>query len=189
MQFIGLYKISQHQRRFSNECVFEDKTKIEAKQDNKTKRMEGWKDKVLHGQYPKRTGALEVSSWDWLKRGWMKKETEGMLMAAQDQALPTRNYKVRVMKEQGSSKCRMCGQRDETIMHILSECEKLAQGSTERDMTGWLQPYIGNCVICMDSTEIRTGMGYKNWYTTMRSKCWKTMISRSCGISASALTG
>ena len=103
------------------------KTKIDMKQDNKTSRMEGWKDKVLHGQYPKRTYELAVSSWDWLKTGWMKKETEGMLMAAQDQALPTKSYKVKIMKEQGSSSCRMCGQRDETIMHILSECEKLAQ--------------------------------------------------------------
>ena len=114
------------------DAFLKDKTKIETKQDNKTKRMEGWKDKVLHGRYPKRTDELEANSWDWLKTGWMKKETEGMLMAAQDQALPTRYYKVRVMKEQGSSKCCMCGQRDETIMHILSECEKLAQGEYKK---------------------------------------------------------
>ena len=41
------------------------------------------------------------------------KETEGMLLAAQDQALPTRNYMVTIMKKQGSEKCRMCGARDE----------------------------------------------------------------------------
>ena len=109
------------------DIFLKEKTKAETKQENKSNRMNGWKNKVLHGQYPGKTDDLEVSSWDWLKTGWLKKETEGMLMAAQDQALPTRNYKVKVMKEEGSSKCRMCGQRDETIMHILSECEKLAQ--------------------------------------------------------------
>jgi len=36
----------------------------------------------------------------WLKSGWLKKETEGLLLPAQDQALPTRNYKVAIMKEQ-----------------------------------------------------------------------------------------
>ena len=53
-------------------------------------------------------------------------------MAAQDQALPTRNYKVTIMKEEGSKKCRMCGERDETVMHIISECEKLAQGEYKK---------------------------------------------------------
>jgi hypothetical protein len=62
----------------------------------------------------------------------MKKETEGLLLAAQDQALLTRNYQVSVMKEAGSKKCRMCGARDETVMHILSECEKLAQGEYKK---------------------------------------------------------
>ena len=29
-------------------------------------------------------------TWQWLQRGELKKETEGMIMAAQDQALRTR---------------------------------------------------------------------------------------------------
>ena len=48
-------------------------------------------------------------------------------MTAQDQALPSRSQKVKIMKEQGTSKCRMCGSSEESVMHILSECEKLAQ--------------------------------------------------------------
>jgi len=56
---------------------------------------------------------MKTCSWKWLKSGWLKKETEGLLLAAQDQALPTRNYKVAIMKEQGSKKCRMCNARDE----------------------------------------------------------------------------
>jgi hypothetical protein len=79
-----------------------------------------------------KTEELEISSWKWLTTGWMKKETEGLLLAAQDQALLRRDYQVLVMKEAGSKKCRMCGARDETVMHILSECEKLAQGEYKK---------------------------------------------------------
>ena len=48
-------------------------------------------------------------------------------MAAQDQALATRNYKFTILKEQNTKKCRMCNERGETVMHILSKCPKLAQ--------------------------------------------------------------
>lgn len=95
--------------------------------EQKKKKMENWMGKALHGQYPTKTDEMNISSWRWLKTGYMKKETEGFLMAAQDQALPTRNYKVTIMKQVGTKKCRMCGERDETVMHILSECSKLAQ--------------------------------------------------------------
>ena len=35
--------------------------------------------------------------------------------------------KARIDKTQQSSKCRFCGDRDETINHIISECSKLVQ--------------------------------------------------------------
>jgi len=66
---------------------------------------------------------MKTFSWDWLNSGWLKKETEGLLLAAQDQVLATRNYKVALMKEQGSKRFRMCNARDKTMMHILSKCE------------------------------------------------------------------
>ena len=34
---------------------------------------------------------------------------------------------MRIDKTQQNSKCRLCGERDETINHIISECSKLAQ--------------------------------------------------------------
>ena len=114
------------------DSFIKDKTAVEFKKDSVAERTDGWKGKALHGQYPKKVEEMETQSWDWLRCGWLKKETEGMILAAQDQALPTRNYKVAVMKEQGSKKCRMCGERDETVMHILSECEKLAQGEYKK---------------------------------------------------------
>ena len=35
--------------------------------------------------------------------------------------------KARIDKTQQNSKCRLCGDRDETINHIISECSKLAE--------------------------------------------------------------
>ena len=61
-------------------------------------------------------------SWNWIRTGELKKETEGLIFAAQDQALRTNAIKANV-----SSKCRMCGSHDETVQHILCSCPKLAQ--------------------------------------------------------------
>ena len=38
----------------------------------------------------------------------------------------TNHIKARIDKTQQNSKCRLCGDRDETINHIISECSKLA---------------------------------------------------------------
>ena len=48
-------------------------------------------------------------------------------MAAQDNAIMTSHIKARIDKTQQNSICRLCGNRDETINHIISECSKLAQ--------------------------------------------------------------
>ena len=75
-----------------------DKTAVEMKAERLNERTEGWKKKALHGHYPRKVEGNETHSWNWLKSGWLKKETEGLISAAQDQALPTRNYKVTIMK-------------------------------------------------------------------------------------------
>ena len=48
-------------------------------------------------------------------------------MAAQNSAIRTNHIKARIDKTQQNSNCRLCGDRDETINHIISECSKLAQ--------------------------------------------------------------
>ena len=62
-----------------------------------------------------------------MQTGYLKKETVSLLTAAQTQRLETKDYRVTIFKQQDSKKCRMCSEGDETMMHILSECSKLAQ--------------------------------------------------------------
>ena len=66
-------------------------------------------------------------TWTWLRKGNLKRETKYLLIAAQDNAIRTNHIKVRIDKTKQNSKCRLCGDRDETINHIISECSKLAQ--------------------------------------------------------------
>ena len=67
-------------------------------------------------------------SWNWIGTGELKKETEGLIFAAQVQALRTNAVKARIENQNVSSKCRMCGSHDETVQHIfLCSCPKLAQ--------------------------------------------------------------
>ena len=82
--------------------------------------------------------ALHEKTWTWLRNGNLKKETESLLIAAQDNAIRTNHIKARIDKTQQNSNCRLCGDRDETINHIISECSKLAQREykTRHDWVG-----------------------------------------------------
>ena len=62
----------------------------------------------------------------------MKKETEGMLFAAQEQALRTNAIKANIDKQPVSPKCRLCGAKAETVMHLVSGCPKQAQKQYKR---------------------------------------------------------
>ena len=87
------------------------------------------KEKALHGQYPKileKPHVDTVTTNKWLSSN-TKEETEGLLVAAQDQATNTRNYQKVICGQQVESKCRMCSQHEETVDHIVSGCEVLAK--------------------------------------------------------------
>ena len=92
-------------------------------------RLERWKNKPLHGQFLRQI--YEVyrgeASWAWLNKGDLKKEPEGLITAAQDQALRTNAMKAKIEKQDLSPLCRMCGAKDETTHHLVCECSKLAQ--------------------------------------------------------------
>lgn len=67
------------------------------------------------------------------------------------------NQKSQLTQEQASSMCRMCSQRPETTICILSECEKPSQGEyKDRHEQVALTAYCGLCE--RDLSELTTGM-------------------------------
>ena len=91
-------------------------------------REQKWEEKQLHGRFKRLINSISLDKiWTWLRKGNFKRETESLLMAAQNSAIRTNHIKARIDKTQQNRKCRLCGNRDETINHIISECSKLAQ--------------------------------------------------------------
>ena len=62
----------------------------------------------------------------------MKRETESLIVAAQNQSIRINLVKVKIDKNLGDSLCRMCRKVDESIDHIVSCCNKLAQKEYKR---------------------------------------------------------
>ena len=93
-----------------------------------TTRKQKWEGKQVYGRFKRLINNISHQKiWTWLRKGNLKIETESLLIAAQDNAIRTNHIKARIDKTQQNSKCRLCGDRDETINHIISKCSKLAQ--------------------------------------------------------------
>ena len=85
----------------------------------------GWREKPLHGKYPLRTDHANVdkaTTHQWLSSSSLKGETEGFILAAQDQSISTRVYQTRIPKNGANPNCRLCPEKEETVDHIISAC-------------------------------------------------------------------
>ena len=85
----------------------------------------GWettKRDILSGK-PTRlhTKAMEVA-----KKGNLKGENKLFLIAVHNNATRTSYSKVKIDYTQQNSKCSLCGERDETVNYMISECSKLS---------------------------------------------------------------
>ena len=95
---------------------------------SKTKEKQKREEKQLHGYFKRQTEEIShQKTWTWLRRGSIERETESLIIAAQDNVMRTNYIKAKIDKTQQNSKCRMCGDRDETVNHIISEYSKLTQ--------------------------------------------------------------
>lgn len=69
----------------------------------------------------------KLASNNWLHRGDLFRETEAYMIAIQDNVLPTRNYQRYVIKTPNvKDECRKCGEKGETVEHIISGCKTMA---------------------------------------------------------------
>ena len=64
-----------------------------------------WTQKKLHGQFIRQTMVTASEDrWGWLRKGCLKRTTDALIMAAQDQAIRTNNIKAKIDKAQENSK-------------------------------------------------------------------------------------
>ena len=66
----------------------------------------------------------ERSSYEWLRRGILRYDSERIILAAQDQGLYTNAFK-KVLRLTQDDKCRFCKEVTESVSHILSGCKVL----------------------------------------------------------------
>ena len=98
----------------------------------KEKRLQDWEEKALHGQYLRQTKVRSEQNWVWLQNGDLKRETESLIVAAQNQSIRTNSVKAKIDKSQKGTLCRLCKKADESINHVVSGCSKLAQKEYKR---------------------------------------------------------
>ncbi|TWW65015.1 hypothetical protein D4764_22G0006620 [Takifugu flavidus] len=75
-----------------------------------------WKDKPLHGIYHRQIEKVAdiEKTYQWLTKAGLKDSIEALLMAAQEQALSTREIEARVYDTRQDPRCRLCGDAPET---------------------------------------------------------------------------
>ncbi|CAH3140152.1 unnamed protein product, partial [Porites evermanni] len=111
---IGLDKFLQETHDTPSTLTVQAKAKHQGRHQLRSK----WESKALHGKYPLRVRQADVDqdkTHRWLKAAGLKAETEGFIIAVQDQSL------------QMNPKCRLCGRFDDTIDHLVSGCPELAK--------------------------------------------------------------
>ena len=65
-------------------------------------------------------------TYRWLKSSNLSAATEGLVVAAQDQALRTRYYECNILHQYVSPTCRWCSAGLETVDNIVAGCSALA---------------------------------------------------------------
>ena len=140
-----LYSVSKGAERFKSELKIQsqenltnaytsiDKAKqmkIKSKTAAQEQGTEQWRSKAMHGKYRQRLEDPDVDqtgSIMWLRSAGLKAETEGFIIAAQDQSLNTNVYKSKIINTGTNPMCRLCHQYQETIDHLTSGCPVLAK--------------------------------------------------------------
>ena len=80
------------------------------KESKKNERKTQWTQKQLYGQFIRQTtGKASEDRWVWLTKGCLKRTSESLITAPQEQAIRTNNIKAKIDRTQESSKCRICG--------------------------------------------------------------------------------
>ena len=150
-------------------------------------RKQKWEEKQLYGHFKWLIKNIShEKTWTWLRKGNFKRETESLLIAEQNNAIRTNHIKTKIDKTQQNSQCMLCGNRDETTNHIISECSKLAQKEykTRPDWVGkvihwemcdiWIWPY-------QQMVYAQPSIYPRKWHTQTPMGLWHTHGSPNLG--------
>ena len=107
----------------------------------------------------------------------LKRETESLIVAAQNQSIRANLVKAKINKRQGDSLCRMCRKVDETIDDVVSGCSQLAQKEYKRRHDN-----LGKIVDWKLAGKCNFEAGDK-WYEHEPESVLENKITKSCGIS------
>ena len=95
-------------------------------------KLQAWLQKSLHGRHRHdllNPNVDKNASNAWLKKGELFPETEGFMLAIQDQTIDTKNYRKHIIRDLTlqSDLCRHCHSASETIQHITGACRSITQ--------------------------------------------------------------
>ena len=109
-----------------NEKVIVEKESLQDyERRRKDKKVKNWKEKALHGAFVQQiSDEAGEESCRWLRNGILKKETEGLILAAQEQALRTNSITYSIDKTSETPLCRLCGDASETVRHIVQLAQR-----------------------------------------------------------------
>ena len=95
---------------------------------------QNWHEKKMHRQFVREMPEQvdEDRTWQWISNNDLKIGREGLFCAAQEQAIMTNYVKHHIDKTSESPLCRLCGKKCESVQHLVSGCEKLAQKEYKR---------------------------------------------------------
>ena len=87
--------------------IVEEETLQDYERRRKEEKVKNWKEKALHGEFIQQiSNVAGEESWRWLRNGFLKKETEGLILAAQEPALRTNSIKYSIDKTSETPLCR-----------------------------------------------------------------------------------
>ena len=136
-----IQQLEDHTEMRGGRMISATRNNIEIMRSRSTEitRKQKWEEKQFYRRFKQLTSEISrEKTWSKLIKGNLKRKTDSLLIAARNNAIKTNQIKVRIDKTQQNSECRLCGDRDETINHIISECSKLAKNEykTKHDWVG-----------------------------------------------------
>lgn len=123
--------IAQNDKKLTPLNMADQSTQNNETQTDRQTKLAAWAQKSLHGRHYHDLSQLnvdKVASNEWLRRGELFPETEGFMLAIQDQVIETRNYQKHIMRIPiPTDICRRCNSASETIQHVTGACKTIVQ--------------------------------------------------------------